>query len=132
MVAIELEPQKHPLLIADDSDSSRFALRDVLQPRGFQTYLAGSGREAVEIVQNHSIHLVLMDIEMPGLTGLEAWELMKALLRRCPPCIFMTAHPSKEIKLKALSADAATILSKPLSPQVVWFAVEHFLRRFYY
>ena len=60
------------LLITDDDRDVRETLRDVFQSRGFLTQTAGDGEEALRIVRNQEIHLVLIDMHMPRLTGIEA------------------------------------------------------------
>ena len=60
------------LLITDDDRDFRETLRDVFEPRGFHTVLASDGVEALEIVRTREIHLVLIDMHMPRLSGMEA------------------------------------------------------------
>ena len=59
------------LLITDDDPGFRETLRVVFEPRGFRTLLAGDGEEALQIVHQEQVHVVLLDVHMPKLTGLE-------------------------------------------------------------
>ena len=80
----------YSILITDDDRDSRETLRDIVAPEGYRTILAASGEEALEIVHVEPIHLVLLDMHMPRLTGLETIRLMhedNAVL----PCILVTA-----------------------------------------
>ena len=78
------EARDYSILIADDDTSSRDALRDILQPHGFQTLLASSGEEAIEVVRFTPVHLVLLDMHMPTLTGLETLRLVRQINARLP------------------------------------------------
>ena len=59
------------LLITDDDSDFRETLQVVFEPQGFRTLLAGDGEEAIEIVRHEEVHLLLLDMHMPKLTGLE-------------------------------------------------------------
>ena len=59
------------LLITDDDPGFRETLRVIFEPKGFRTLLAGDGDEALKIVHNETVHVVLLDMHMPKLTGLE-------------------------------------------------------------
>src|ERR1022692_3859488 len=65
------------ILITDDDDRCREALRDIMEPQGFHTLLASSGEEALDIVRRGVVHLVLLDMHMPTLTGLETLQLAR-------------------------------------------------------
>lgn len=118
------------LLIADDDRACRSALCDLFEPRGFRTYEAAGGDEAIEIARTQLVHLLLMDWHMPGMTGLEAFRLIKEMVGLLP-CIFMTGHPTKEFLLSALAERAFTVIEKPISPGVVVFTVRRVVQTFY-
>jgi CheY-like chemotaxis protein len=101
------------LLITDDDVDFRSTLCDLFQRRGFHTVMAGDGVEALEIVQREPIHLVLLDMHMPRLTGLEAMRQVK-LLRPILPCILISAQLDDEITAAAHDAHAYRVLSKPI------------------
>src|ERR1700747_2159362 len=74
------------ILITDDDGGSREALREIVEPEGYRTLMASSGEEAVDIVREENVHLALLDVHMPRLTGVETVQLVhqiNALL----PCI---------------------------------------------
>ena len=62
------------LLITDDDAGFRETLRGVFEPEGFRTLLAGDGEEALRIVRSKEVHLMLLDMHMPKLTGLEPFD----------------------------------------------------------
>lgn len=107
------------LLVTDDDVNLRETVRDVLEPRGFQAVLAGDGEEAIRIVQRETVHVVLLDMHMPKLTGLETIRRVKQL-RALLPCILMSARLDDTLIEQARQAQADSVLPKPLSlPRLV-------------
>ncbi len=105
--------QTPSLLITDDDRDLRETLRDAFEPRGFRTILASDGAEAVEIVRNETVHLVLLDMHMPRMTGLEAlWEVQS--IRSPLPCILMSAALDDAIEEEAQRANAFSVQRKPV------------------
>ena len=102
------------ILITDDDRQFRETVRDILQPEGFRTLVAGDGAEAFEIVQTEEVHVVLLDMHMPRLTGLETLQMVKqykALL----PCILLSAELDEEVRAAAERERAFSVLRKPVS-----------------
>ena len=89
------ERQDYSILITDDDDRCREALRDIMEPEGFHTLLASSGEEALDIVRGGVVHLVLLDMHMPTLTGLETLQLARQI-NAMLPAILMTARLQPE------------------------------------
>ena len=87
------------LLISDDDRDFRETLRAVFQPRGFGTLLAADGEEAVEIVRRETVHVVLIDLHMPKLSGLEAIAQIKRI-QAAVPCILISAAVEEQVPLK--------------------------------
>ena len=95
------EPTKpYSILITDDDRGSREALRDIVEPEGFRTLLASSGEDALDIVHSERVHLALLDMHMPKLTGLETLELVHQF-NAVLPCILVTADPSEGLMREA-------------------------------
>ncbi|MGO8747421.1 MAG: response regulator [Thermoguttaceae bacterium] len=101
------------LLITDDDRALRETLCEVLSPQGFRTLLAEDGEQAVRIVRTERVHLVLLDMHMPKLTGLETLRQVKQL-KALLPCILMSAHLDDAIIEQARRDHAFSILSKPV------------------
>lgn len=102
------------VLVVDDDPDVALLVKTVLQRRaGCEVVSAGDGRSAVERLESFAVDVVVTDIEMPGLDGL---ELLAELRRRDPlvPVIVMTAHVSVEYAVSALRAQADEFLTKPL------------------
>lgn len=102
------------LLITDDDRDFRETLRNVFEPRGFRTLLAGDGVEAVEIVEHENVHLALFDMHMPRLTGLETIRRIKQLHANLP-CILLSAGLDDTLEEQALRAEAFAVRRKPIS-----------------
>lgn len=105
------------LLITDDDVALRQTLRDAFEPRGFATKLAADGDEALEVVQQNQIHLVLLDLHMPRLSGLETLRLMRELpvpaRLGMAPCILMSSAMDERVEREALAMGVFSVLPKP-------------------
>jgi len=110
------------LLITDDDDASRQILREIFEPEGYRTLLASSGAEAIEIVQSETIHLAILDMHMPKLTGLETLQIVRQI-HSWLPAILMTAQSSRELIRRAFSAQVYSVLPKPVTKSVVLYTV---------
>jgi CheY-like chemotaxis protein len=120
----------YSILITDDDSGCREALRSIVEPEGYRTLLASSGEEALDIVREERVHLVLLDMYMPTLTGLETLELVRqvnALL----PCVLITADATEALMRQALRARAYSVIAKPVSKNVVLYTVVRALVRAY-
>jgi CheY-like chemotaxis protein len=115
------------ILITDDDVGCRESLREIVEENGYGTYLASSGEEALDIVREEPVHLALLDMHMPKLTGLETLELVhqfNAIL----PCILVTARPDEDLLRQAFRARAYSVIPKPVSKHVVLYTVVRALR----
>ena len=93
----------YSLLITDDDAAQRETLRDIFEPAGYRTFLADSGEQAIDIVRHETIHLALMDMHLPKLTGLETIQIVRQM-RGGFPTILISAEQDDNLMRKALSA----------------------------
>jgi CheY-like chemotaxis protein len=120
----------YSIVIADDDAPCREALRDIVQPAGYNTFLASSGEEALDIVrQERRVHLVLLDMHMPRLTGLETSQLLHQLDAMLPT-VLVTADASEQLMRQAIQAHVYSVIPKPVSKNVVLYTVVRALARF--
>jgi two-component system chemotaxis response regulator CheY len=119
------------LLITDDDRDLRETLRSVFEPRGFETHLAADGEEALEIVQTHSVHVVLLDMHMPRLTGLETIRRIKQFSWPMPT-ILMSAALDPRIKEEAEQEEVFSVLPKPFSFHTIRDVVREALLKTYH
>ena len=111
--------QKRVLLVEDNADN-RFIYSAMLRHAGYEVILASDGHEGLELGRTRSPHLVLMDISLPGLDGLEVTRLLKAdEATRRTPIIALTAHALPADRGRALDAGCDAYLSKPIAPPAV-------------
>src|SRR6266446_171175 len=122
----------HPysILITDDDSSCREALRDIFEPEGYRTLLASSGEEAVDIVRGENVHLALLDVHMPRLTGLETVQLVHQI-NEMLPCILVTANATEDLMRQAFSVRAYSVIPKPVSKNVLLYTVVRALMKAY-
>jgi len=99
------------LLIADDQPGIRLLLSEVFQREGYTTYLATNGIEALQMMKDAQLECILLDMEMPGMSGV---ELLKIIKRDWPKIavIMMTAHTEVELPDDILE-DVVRLFTKP-------------------
>ena len=119
------------LLITDDDHAFRETLRGVFEPRGFRTLLAGDGEEALSIVRNEEVHLLLLDMHMPKLTGLETLRRVKRF-KSILPCILLSAQMDDRLVEQARLAQAFSVLAKPVTMRQITGVVRVALERTYH
>src|SRR5262245_7983891 len=119
------------ILIADDDRGTRETLGEMLARRGFRTMLAADGGEAVELVQVDFVHLVLFDMHMPRLTGLEAFAVIRQALDRLLPAVLMTADANSDLLRQAFAAQVYSVIPKPVNGNVVLHTLERALAQVY-
>lgn len=118
------------LLITDDDPAFRETLQGVFEPEGFRTLLAGDGEEALGIVRREKVHLVLLDMHMPKLTGLETLRRVRQL-RAILPCILLSADLDELIVEQAQRLRAFSVLAKPVTRRQITGVVRDALRMTY-
>ncbi len=118
------------LLITDDDQDLRETLREALERRGFRTLAAGDGEQALEIVQSEPVHLLLLDMYMPRLTGLETIRRVKRVVEELP-CILMSANLDDRLAEEAMRARAFTVFSKPIPFSELTITVRRALQQTY-
>jgi CheY-like chemotaxis protein len=120
----------YSILITDDDRRCREALREIVEPEGFRTLLASSGEEALEIVQQERVHLLLLDMHLPRLSGLETIQLVRQI-NILLPCILVTGDANERLIRQACQARAYSVIPKPVSKHVVLYTVVRAIGRFY-
>ncbi|MBL8768828.1 MAG: sigma-54-dependent Fis family transcriptional regulator [Planctomycetes bacterium] len=116
------------LLVVDDEPTQREMLQLLLERAGFKVTLAVDGKDALNVLERQSFHLVLSDQRMPGIDGLEL--LVKAReLRPDQPFVLMTAYGSVESAVAAMKRGAADYLTKPFTKDELMLVLERVLRQ---
>jgi CheY-like chemotaxis protein len=118
------------VLLVDDDARNIFAIRTVLEARGVRVHHADNGRDALEVLQERSADLVLMDTMMPGLDGIAATRAIRQIPRfRRLPVISLTAKAMKGDREKALDAGATDYVTKPVDPDRLLAIVHYWLAK---
>ncbi|WP_088548594.1 response regulator transcription factor [Paenibacillus aquistagni] len=115
------------LLLVDDEWNMRNLLRIYFKKEGFEIKEASSGHEALAIIQQHPIDIVILDIMMPGMDG---WEACRAIREHTPvPVIMLTARSDTQDKVQGLQIGADDYVTKPFEPDELVARVRALLRR---
>ena len=103
------------ILVVEDNEQNAKLLRDVLEHRGYRVLVAGSGEDGVALAREHLPALVLMDIQLPGIDGIEAFELLRAdATTHDIPVIAVTASAMQEEVARITSVGFAGYQPKPI------------------
>jgi PAS domain S-box-containing protein len=119
--------QKLRILVAEDNPVNQDLAMHLLQRRGHSVILAENGRQAISAVERHKFDLVLMDVQMPEMGGLEATQAIRETEKTTGghlPIIAMTAHAMQGDRQKCLDAGMDGYLSKPLDPKTFLRTIE--------
>ena len=117
------------ILIVEDEDMIREGISDYLADCGYETIQAEDGLEALEQFSNHQVALVLLDIQMPKLNGLEVLSEIRKSSQ--VPVLMLTAFQDEEYKMSAFAALADGYLEKPFSLSLLKVRVDAIFKRYY-
>lgn len=117
------------VLLADDHTIVRRGLKQILEsePGLSVVYEASNGNEAIEYARSHDVDVVVMDITMPGKSGLEALKEIKRLKPRLPVLV-LSMHPRDQYAVRVLKAGAAGYITKESAPDDLVDAIKRTVR----
>ncbi|MBI3400894.1 MAG: response regulator [Acidobacteria bacterium] len=127
MLPLELADRRLRVLLAEDNVVNQRLAASVLERRGHRVTIAGNGREALATLDRQAFDLVLMDVQMPEMGGLEAAAAIRARERGSAahvPIVAMTAHAMKGDRERCLAAGMDEYLTKPLDSRQLCATVE--------
>lgn len=111
------------ILVADDELSIRTILSKTLEKKGYHVFQARQGDEAMRLIEKENIDVAILDIRMPGLTGLQVLEKIKSISSP-PETIVITAQDSMENAVAAMKQGAFDYLTKPFDLEEVCLVVD--------
>lgn len=112
------------VLVVDDESGIRESLRGILEDEGYKVSVAESGEACLDLVQGHHYDVVLLDIWLPGLDGLDALERIREMDDR-PEVVMISGHGSIETAVRATKLGAYDFLEKPLSLEKTLIVVKN-------
>ena len=120
--------QQACILVVDDDADIVNAVRLYLEKEGFCVYGAADGFEALDVLEQRTVHLILMDVMMPRMDGFSA--ILRIRQKRNLPILVMSAKTEDSDKVLGLSIGADDYISKPFSPTELVARVKSHLRRY--
>lgn len=115
------------ILVVDDEEQIRRAVKSLLGARGYQVVLAVNGEEALNLAADHSPDLVILDLTMPGMNGLAVCRELRAWYRG--PILILSVRGGDADKVTALDLGADDYLTKPFSTAELLARIRALLRR---
>ena len=116
------------ILVVDDEPLQRNILKTILSEEGYETYSASSGEEAIKLVKSYNPDIVLTDLKMEGMDGIELLNRLSRV-KAMPAVIIMTAFGTVTSAVDAMKKGAFDYLTKPLDKDVVVLTVKRALER---
>lgn len=111
------------ILVADDEPLIRRLLREILEKEGYEISLAEDGVAALEQIKKESFEMVITDIRMPGMGGIELLEMVNQI-SPCTLVVAITAHGSIENAVEAMKKGAYDYLTKPITPHQIKLIIQ--------
>ena len=120
----------HTILIVDDEPDILEFLSYNIRKEGFKVYVASNGQEALRIVQQINPSLILLDVMMPVMDGIETCQIIRKDLNLNQPIIaFLTARTEDYAQIAGFEAGADDYINKPIRPRLLLSKIESLLRR---
>jgi DNA-binding NtrC family response regulator len=117
------------LMLVDDEERFLSTTSKLLARKGFRVFTANSGADALENLKRHNIHVVILDVKMPGMDGI---AILKEIKRSFPlvEVVMLTGHGTVESAVEGLKSGATDFLSKPMDiDELIVKAKEAFEKR---
>ncbi len=115
------------IVLAEDNSTLSLLLKFRLEKEGYKILIAENGKEAIELIEKHKPELILTDIMMPFISGLEVISHVRNKLNMQIPIIVFSAAGQEEMVLKAFNLGANDFMSKPFSPNELVIRVKRLL-----
>ncbi len=115
------------VLLVEDDDDNRELMAEVLEASGYAVLSAASGQEGLKTLSEHSIDVVVTDVGMPGMGGLEMAKAAKAIAPTVP-VVIVTGWAERDDIARARGREVDAVLIKPVDPDALTSAVADVLR----
>ena len=115
------------IVLAEDNSMLSKLLKFKLEKEGYSLFIADNGKKTIELIEEHNPELILTDIMMPFVSGLEVISHVRNKLNLLTPIVVFSAAGQEQIVLKAFDLGATDFMSKPLSPNELVLRVKRLL-----
>lgn len=115
------------IVLAEDNSTLSLLLKFRLEKEGYKLLIAVDGKQAIELIEQHAPELILTDIMMPFISGLEVISHVRNKLNKQTPIIVFSAAGQEEMVLKAFNLGANDFMGKPFSPNELVIRVKRLL-----
>ena len=115
--------KKIKVLIADDNQMILKMISKKLQKEGFDVLVAEDGLQALSIIEDELVDLILLDQMMPEMTGIETLEKISSKFKDPPPAIMVTAHGNTHLAVEFMKAGGADFIQKPIDFKILWIKI---------
>jgi len=118
---------KKKIVLAEDNSTLSLLLKFRLEKEGYDLFMAEDGKKAIELIEQHTPELILTDIMMPFVSGLEVISHVRNALNLKTPIVVFSAAGQEEMVLKAFNLGANDFMGKPFSPNELVIRVKRLL-----
>lgn len=116
------------ILLVEDDEALRFIVKDNLVQHNYNVDVASDGKEALQLFNNNSFDLIILDVMLPRIDGFQVAEKIRTTNNQVP-IIFLTARSMTEDKIKGLTIGGDDYIPKPFSMEELLLKIKIFLRR---
>jgi two-component system alkaline phosphatase synthesis response regulator PhoP len=113
------------ILIIDDSPTLRKLLNFYLEKKGYQVKLANNGEVGLKAINTEEFHLIILDMNMPVMSGLEVLEILKKREDFSIPILILSSDKEEESKAVGIAFGASYYMTKPFKPEEVVARIEN-------
>lgn len=115
------------IILAEDNDILRKSLSFFLESKGFSVDQFSDGKDALDAIENNNYNLILTDINMPGISGMEITQYVRETLKSDIPVIILTSSGVEQTELDSFDIGANEFIAKPVSPAVLLVRINKLL-----
>ncbi|KAF2506961.1 response regulator transcription factor [Flavobacterium zhairuonense] len=116
------------IILAEDNDILRKSLSFFLESKGFAVEQFSDGKDALEAIEKNNYDLILTDINMPGISGMEITQYVRETINSEVPIIILTSSGVEQTELDSFDIGANEFIAKPISPAVLLVRINKLLK----
>jgi len=135
MVQTQTGSNRLTVLLANEQEGWHQTIRGLLEPQGVRTVAARSGREALDLIESRTIHVAVLDQQMPQLGGLQVVKLMREMrgtpAHPQPTAILLANQLTNNLLHEALGMHVFTVLTKPVDFNLLLDSIARVLKRYH-